>query len=215
MSRPRAAGGIGSPAGRRQSPLARRGSEDAEPGRQRGPASRFPQLPPRAESPIPEQRTPPTQPLALMRERAESPREQRTTPPLAHRDALRTSQRGTPPPEQRQAPPPDSPPFPRIRGTQLERLFFSAPEHNERTCTTCCRRTKVRNVRDDRHEPERARERERAGWRLGGSAPAREDDEGYVEGDDELDIDPRRPPPQTVLVKVVRELEDDFAHYKA
>jgi hypothetical protein len=30
-----------------------------------------------------------------------------------------------------------------------------------------------------------------------------------------VEIDPARPPPQTVLVKVVRELEDDFAHYKA
>ncbi|KAH7336839.1 hypothetical protein B0J17DRAFT_665045 [Rhizoctonia solani] len=190
LGRTRSAGaavGTSSPA-RRESPLARRGSED-EAGRPR-PSSRLPQLPARSESPTPSQRS-------LVREPEAQP--------------LRASQRRSPPP---------SPPFPRIRGTQLERLFFSAPEHNEQTCTTCCRRRKIRSVRDDRHEPQRARERERAGWRLGGRVGAREDeDEGYAhsEGEDDLpvEIDPARPPPQTVLVKVVRELEDDFAHYKA
>jgi hypothetical protein len=73
-------------------------------------------------------------------------------------------------------------------------------------------------VRDDKHEPERAREREKAGWRLGGEARAgkrADDDEGYVESDEEVEVDVRKPPPQTVLVKVVRELEDDFSHFKA
>ncbi|CAE6433886.1 unnamed protein product [Rhizoctonia solani] len=170
---------------RRESPLARR--DEAERPR---PSSRLPQLPPRSESPTPSQRSPAREPEP---------------------HPLRASQRRSPP---------ASPPFPRIRGTQLERLFFSAPEHNEQTCTTCCRRRKIRAVRDDRHEPGRARERERADWRLGGRVGAREDeDEGYAhsEGEDDLpvEIDPARPPPQTVLVKVVRELEDDFAHYKA
>ncbi|CAE6455097.1 unnamed protein product [Rhizoctonia solani] len=189
LGRTRSAGaavGTSSPA-RRQSPLIRRSSED-EAARPR-PNSRLP-LPPRSESPTPSQRSP-------VREPEPQP--------------LRASQRRSPPP---------TPPFPRIRGTQLERLFFSAPEHNEQTCTTCCRRRKARTVRDDRHEPERARQRERADWRLGGRVGAREDeDEGYArsEGEDDLpvEIDPARPPPQTVLVKVVRELEDDFAHYKA
>jgi Centrosome localisation domain of PPC89 len=31
-------------------------------------------------------------------------------------------------------------PFPQIRGGHLERLFFSAPEHNAKTCTVCHRR---------------------------------------------------------------------------
>jgi hypothetical protein len=73
-------------------------------------------------------------------------------------------------------------------------------------------------VRDDKHEPERARERGKAGWRLGGEAGAErhaDDDEGYVESDEEVEVDVRKPPPQTVLVKVVRELEDDFTHFKA
>ncbi|CAE6446686.1 unnamed protein product [Rhizoctonia solani] len=172
---------------RRQSPLVRKGSED-ELARPR-PNSRLP-LPPRSESPTPSQRSP-------VREPESQP--------------LRASQRRSPPP---------TPPFPRIRGAQLERLFFSAPEHNEQTCTTCCRRRHARASRDDRHEAGRVRERERANWRLGGRVGAREDeDEGYArsEGEDDLpvEIDPARPPPQTVLVKVVRELEDDFAHYKA
>ncbi|KAF8755017.1 Centrosome microtubule-binding domain of Cep57 [Rhizoctonia solani] len=189
LGRTRSAGataGTKSPA-RRQSPLVWRASEDEAP--RPPPNSRLP-LPPRSESPTPLQRS--------------QVREPETQP-------LRASQRRSPPP---------TPPFPRIRGAQLERLFFSAPEHNEQTCTRCCQRRKARNVRDDRHEPERARERERAHWRLGGRVGAREDeDEGYArsEGEEDLpvEIDPARPPPQTVLVKVVRELEDDFAHYKA
>ncbi|EUC54031.1 Cep57 Cep57-MT-bd: centrosome microtubule-binding domain protein [Rhizoctonia solani AG-3 Rhs1AP] len=169
---------------RRESPLARRASGD-EAARPR-PNSRLP-LPPRSESPTPPQRSP-------VRER--------------EHQALRASQH-----------PPPSPPFPRIRGEQLERLFFSVPAHNAGTCTRCCRGQKARLARDDRHEPARARERERANWRLGGRVGAREEeDEGYAhsEGEEDLrvDIDPARPPPQTVLVKVVRELEDDFAHYK-
>ncbi|CAE7146329.1 unnamed protein product [Rhizoctonia solani] len=180
-----ATAGTSSP--RRGSPLVRRASEDEAP-RPR-PNSRLP-LPPRSESPTPSQRSP-------MRE------------PEAH--ALRQSRRRSPPP---------SPPFPRIQGEHLERLFFSLPDHNAGTCTRCCRQRKAHPARDDRHEPARARERERAHWRLGGRPGARQDeDEGYAhsEGEEDLpvEIDPARPPPQTVLVKVVRELEDDFAHYKA
>ena len=47
------------------------------------------------------------------------------------------------------------------------------------------------------------------------------DDEGFVEGVDEEIIarerrwqERDRDPPQTVLMRVVRELEDDFTHYK-
>ncbi|KAG8759815.1 hypothetical protein FRC12_009687 [Ceratobasidium sp. 428] len=183
------------------SPLTRRGSVESSPVPARGytataraSTSRQPQVESR-QSPPPEQRTPRQEPAAPQQPVSPSP--QRRQPSLLA---------------------PQSPPFPRIRGAQLEKLFFSVPEHNERTCTTCCGRRRVRIVRDDRHEPERVRERERAGWRVGGEAAATrraDDDEGYVEGDEEVEVDIRRPPPQTVLVKVVRELEDDFAHYKA
>jgi hypothetical protein len=126
-------------------------------------------------------------------------------------------------------------PFPQIRGKHLERLFFIAPEHDSKTCTVCHRKRKAggttpisqtlkRQVVEQRHvafaeEP------------LG-------EDEGFVEGSEDgvesgpgpknrskgkqrehaetvEDATRDRPPPQIVLVRVVKELEDDFTHYKA
>ncbi|KAI9465634.1 hypothetical protein BJY52DRAFT_1245223 [Lactarius psammicola] len=105
-------------------------------------------------------------------------------------------------------------PFPQIRGARLERMFFSAPEHNAKTCTAAQRplwypASKGRKVT---------------------VADAGEEDEGFEEGSiadgeraqgatmnlDFLDKAPRSDnlPPQTVLVRVLRELEDDFTHYK-
>jgi len=123
-------------------------------------------------------------------------------------------------------------PFPVIRGEQLERLFFSAPEHNPKTCTVCYRRRGSHSSRP------------RSSHR-----PHEDDDEGFDENSDDEDL--RRPrsrdsrdarkvldklladlkvpcstedirkvalraglPPQTVAMRVIRELEDDFAHYK-
>ena len=115
-----------------------------------------------------------------------------------------------------------SAPFPQIRGGHLEKLFFSAPEHNAKTCTAC-------------HRPGRGAESE--SWparKHGRKSKAHVDDtedEGFVEGPEHADakgkhrehIDPTRwkresgnegLPPQTVLARVLRELEDDFTHYK-
>ncbi|RPD54654.1 hypothetical protein L226DRAFT_90071 [Lentinus tigrinus ALCF2SS1-7] len=113
-------------------------------------------------------------------------------------------------------------PFPQIRGARLERLFFSAPEHHAETCTMCHRRRRRRPVEVEQaaewvqehsrmhqyhdeeseecfaEEPD-VRERERRGYPAK-SARDRMDD---------------RVPPQTVLARVLRELEDDFAHYKS
>ena len=121
---------------------------------------------------------------------------------------------------------PDGPPetpFPQIRGERLERLFFSAPEHNAQTCTVCHRRLKRQSSRgavDDR----------RPFWSVGpgvGCEGQANDDEGFVEGSDDnvhpglmqeegkgkgRQID--KLPPQTVLSRVIRELEDDFTHFK-
>jgi len=114
--------------------------------------------------------------------------------------------------------------FPQIRGARLERMFFSAPEHNSKTCTVCNRR---------RHRQVAPRPL----WYPASKghnvtvADANEEDEGFGEGSiigdgerheaggvnlDFLNGDPRdgRLPPQTVLVRVLRELEDDFTHYK-
>ena len=114
-------------------------------------------------------------------------------------------------------------PFPQIRGARLERMFFSAPEHNARTCTVCHRR---------RHHDDVA---PRPLWYPASKgrnvtvADANDEDEGFEEGSgaenghggpaanlDFLGKDARHDdlPAQTVLVRVLRELEDDFTHYK-
>ena len=115
--------------------------------------------------------------------------------------------------------------FPQIRGARLERLFFSAPEHNAETCTVCHRRRRRRPSGGDGQSPEswlRAQERRREGPR-----GHEDEDEGFAEGED--DVRERlayaakaardrnggdRLPPQTVLARILRELEDDFTHYK-
>jgi hypothetical protein len=154
-------------------------------------------------------------------------------------------------------------PFPQIRGEHLERLFFSAPEHNAKTCTVCYRRrnrpsgaspswshvrgkgTKYASTSHDAVQDEKEDGQE-------------EEDEGY-EGSEDADVDHRATngkgkererererereserererqfvvsfsqdpshwrqagrkhglPPQTVVARVIRELEDDFTHYK-
>ncbi|KAF9561056.1 hypothetical protein CPC08DRAFT_446461 [Agrocybe pediades] len=139
-------------------------------------------------------------------------------------------------------------PFPQIRGEQLERLFFSAPEHNPKTCTVCYRR----RGRTTAH-PTSSWSRPRA---PGSSSPRREegaeedDDEGY-EGSEGAEAErfiaaggnanannqkgkerewvtfskdaahwqqigrAKGLPGQTVVARVIRELEDDFTHYKS
>ena len=113
--------------------------------------------------------------------------------------------------------------FPQIRGARLERLFFSAPEHNAETCTVCHRRRRRRPADVENAESwlrDHARERDR---QQGGE----DEDEGFAEGDDDVREHERRAyaakaardredrvPPQTVLARVLRELEDDFTHYK-
>ena len=134
-------------------------------------------------------------------------------------------------------------PFPQIRGEHLERLFFSAPEHNAKTCTVCYRRQN-RPHEDASHSWSRPRAAN------GQSRPQHQHteqdvDEGYEgsEGADErgaasgaaignkgkqreyitFSQDPAHwrqigkkqgLPPQAVVSRVVRELEDDFTHYK-
>ncbi|KAF9523879.1 hypothetical protein CPB83DRAFT_647159 [Crepidotus variabilis] len=127
-------------------------------------------------------------------------------------------------------------PFPRIRGEHLEKLFFSAPEHNAKTCTVCYRRRNrphemaspwSKAAFNTQHRPNREQ--------------ATQDDEGYCgsEGVDDQKVghdkgkqrehvvfstDPSHwqaagakhgLPPQTMLTRVIRELEDDFTHYKS
>ncbi|KAG6853291.1 hypothetical protein C0991_005463 [Blastosporella zonata] len=129
-------------------------------------------------------------------------------------------------------------PFPQIRGGHLERLFFSAPEHNARTCTVCCRRqraevdteepswipTRFRGVRKE--EEDESADEEQGG--------AEDEDEGFADEEEgqgraaireaklpqgnqnywRLRAQNEGLPPQTVVARVIRELEDDFTHYK-
>ncbi|RDX49872.1 hypothetical protein OH76DRAFT_1403113 [Lentinus brumalis] len=120
-----------------------------------------------------------------------------------------------------QAQPATEAPFPQIRGARLERMFFSAPEHNAETCTMCHRRRRRRPA-----EVEQAAEWVQERSRVHQYHDEEEDD--FVEGPGLRERERRgysakaardrmddRVPPQTVLARVLRELEDDFAHYKS
>lgn len=102
-------------------------------------------------------------------------------------------------------------PFPKIRGARLERLFFSA-EHNAKTCSMCNRRAR----RPGGAPAEEGGRPLSPSWlpsRMGKRATDVDDeDEGFVEGD-EVD-GRRRVAPQTVLANVIKEMEEDFGHYK-
>ncbi|KAJ6620797.1 hypothetical protein B0H10DRAFT_2020648 [Mycena sp. CBHHK59/15] len=131
-------------------------------------------------------------------------------------------------------------PFPQIRGAHLERLFFSAPEHNARTCTVCSRRRGPDPPSPASWLPSRMERDFRARMREAEHGDATsDDDEGFVEGEEAaaaecakssryLGKQPERDngnyeaaarkaglPPQTIVARVIRELEDDFTHYKS
>lgn len=99
----------------------------------------------------------------------------------------------------------------------MERLFFSAPEHNARTCAVCHRRKRGderRRVHQDEAEAFR-KEEEAVKAYLRNVAQRGKSKEKRGEGQSEAGTEGDRLPPQTVLARVVRELEDDFSHYKA
>ncbi|KAG6812112.1 hypothetical protein H0H92_004341 [Tricholoma furcatifolium] len=124
----------------------------------------------------------------------------------------------------------DETPFPQIRGGHLERLFFSAPEHNAQTCAVCCRRRQVRGenpswmptrFRDAHKDAEAERLAEDSGEDEGFADE--EEEGGVTRGAEEpngnhnhwrLRAQKEGLPPQTVVARVIRELEDDFTHYK-
>ncbi|KAJ3784799.1 hypothetical protein GGU10DRAFT_19536 [Lentinula aff. detonsa] len=135
-------------------------------------------------------------------------------------------------------------PFPQIRGERLEQLFFSAPEHNQKTCTVCCRHGGARGADVRPMSPSwlPSRFRQDVNQHHHGEASEEDEDEGFAEGSEEVDqgyartrsvreikmegkqrdLGPRDSheqrkhlPQQTVLTRVIRELEDDFTHYKS
>jgi hypothetical protein len=131
-------------------------------------------------------------------------------------------------------------PFPQIRGGRLERLFFSLPEHDAKMCAICCCRYRSRtvctrrprsvcfprldvretgngdsedegfvegpeDVHDRDHDPADPLERREAEARNARDAVTapQQDTQGR-----------KKLSPQTVLMSVLTELEDDFIHYK-
>ncbi|PIL22329.1 hypothetical protein GSI_15017 [Ganoderma sinense ZZ0214-1] len=144
------------------------------------------------------------------------PRPTAPTPATAQRSSSASQKRRAHPAPQAAD---EEPAFPQIRGARLERLFFSAPEHNAETCTVCHRRRRRRPT-----EVEQA-----ASWLREHQRHRAEDtdDEGFVEGSEDArdrrayaakaagEREGHRVPPQTVLARVLRELEDDFTHYKS
>ena len=167
---------------------------------------------------------------------AEFPAERATTPDIIHKHRQRVS---SPPPAApilpgsrpcaptpmhavRERQPSGETPFPQIRGARLERMFFSAPEHNAKTCTVCHRRR--HHVGAQRplwypaskgHEVTVADAGEDEGFEEGSIADGERGERAAINLDF-LDKGSRSDnlPPQTVLVRVLRELEDDFTHYK-
>lgn len=117
-------------------------------------------------------------------------------------------------------------PFPQIRGKHLERLFFSAPEHNEKTCRVCHRHRRPGASDDELDFPSwlPPRKRTKTGREDGRSryVDSKPEDGNYnnyipdgdVKTSNKGPFSEDRLPPQTVLVRVLRELEDDFTHYK-
>lgn len=94
--------------------------------------------------------------------------------------------------------------FPKIRGHRMEQLFFSAPEHDSNKCTTCKRRYHPKEPQVNGVPP----------WLFQRPLEPHkmtEDDEGFVDGE----TSPTQKRSQVTLARVLRELEDDFSHYKS
>lgn len=113
-------------------------------------------------------------------------------------------------------------PFPRIRSGRLENLFFSAPKHNSGTCTRCNHRsartgshTNTANARPNQGRtpplndqgPNAQVKTDSLQPRANVFEPDGVDSyEAIFQGD--------KLPPQTVLARVLRELEEEFTHHK-
>ncbi|KZV76266.1 hypothetical protein PENSPDRAFT_741426 [Peniophora sp. CONT] len=172
-------------------------------------------------TPAPARPTAPTPAHAAGQHQQQAPIDDSPVPQRPRRSKDKGKHRANPNAEQET-------PFPQIRGERLEKLFFSAPAHNARTCAVCARRSGSKKSKQplwSRVPSGSSRPRTQA-------RGEEEVDEGFEEGSDadnhsvsgsptsheSPNLDFLRPgarlPPQTVLVRVLRELEDDFTHYK-
>jgi len=124
--------------------------------------------------------------------------------------------------------PMDDTPFPQIRGTHLEKLFFSAPEHDKRTCNVCQRRgpgegdwllsrsrtmmvtkkaKKMRKTKGLQRDQTNSIMTMVLAW--ASKEKGREDAVNTMEVESEGGLIAK-----TVVARVIRELEDDFTCYK-
>ena len=132
------------------------------------------------------------------------PHPPRTTPWAAQNSSCRSEKKMS------EARPATQAPFPDIRGSRVEGLFLAAPQHDMHTCSLCHKRRRphsalssIPNINSEHFGQERKRV-------SATKEPLRQDGDAQ-HGSEETD----RLPPQTVLARVLRELEDDFTHYKA
>lgn len=126
-----------------------------------------------------------------------------------------------------------NPPFPKISSERMERLFFSAPRHNATSCRMCKshqghHHAHSNNARRDSHDAANDHQDKDEGFDEGIELrPLSDRPYGRGVGRtytieeilDRMDrnggtLRPGDIPPQTVLARVVGELEDEFAHFR-
>lgn len=111
-------------------------------------------------------------------------------------------------------------PFPRIRSRRLENLFFSAPKHNSGTCARCNNRSPRIGGHRNTTRPNQGRVPPLGDHGL--DEQAKDDSHGAEAKSFETDgvdsyeaiFQSDRLPSQTVLARVLRELEEEFTHHK-
>ncbi|KAF8839562.1 hypothetical protein BDN67DRAFT_905345 [Paxillus ammoniavirescens] len=125
-----------------------------------------------------------------------------------------------------------NPPFPSINSERMERLFFSAPRHNANSCRMCKGRRSTSHDAVHRESNNHRAPHERDGNDEGfdeGVDPGADGVRGVTDGIaviptvseilERMDrnggtLKPVDIPPQTVLARVVGELEDEFTHFR-
>ena len=126
-----------------------------------------------------------------------------------------------------------NPPFPKISSERMERLFFSAPRHNATSCRMCKghHHPHRHGAHRDNHEDPNNRHEDKDEGFDDGIEPRPQSDHPCEAGRgigrtytieeilERMDrnggtLRPGDVPPQTVLARVIGELEDEFAHFR-
>lgn len=126
-----------------------------------------------------------------------------------------------------------NPPFPKISSERMERLFFSAPRHNATSCRMCKghHHPHSNGARRDNREAANGHQEDKDEGFDDGIEPRPQPDHpcemgrgiGRIYTIEEIlermdrnggTLRPGDIPPQTVLARVIGELEDEFAHFR-